>query len=372
MAKDYPKPYQRVKNRKPRTKNIYPEPVEGTNKKMNQKILGLFVKTNGVLSKPLFGGIAHIFMLHRVLPATQRDEYTFNKDLAISTEFLEKTILDLKHKGYQFISLDELYQILQTGKKPKRPCICITLDDGYRDNVTHGLPIFQKHQIPFTLYVTNSFPNRTAHYWWYWLENEVLKNTELTWENIPYELVALEQKKEAYNFFRPKFKNSNHVQRTKMIESFLQIAPEQIKIEGDQFALSWNEIKELSKEKLATIGAHTMHHVSLSHLSEEEMEWEIKTSKEEIEQYINKEVVHFSYPYGGLEDAGKREYTIAKKLGFHTATLNHPGNVFMQHKNNSWTLPRYALGDSVSQERITHSLNGIRHYAVNGWKKIIK
>lgn len=339
---------------------------------IEQKLLGLFVKTNGLLSKPLLGGIAHIFMLHRVLPEAKRNEFILNKDLAISTSFLELTIQDLKQKGYQFISLDELYQILQSGKKPARPCICITLDDGYRDNVTYALPIFQKHQVPFTVYVTNCFPNQEANLWWFWLENILIKSETITFQEEVMIIETQAQKQLVFDKIRGEIKNMTLDQINNISKSFFSKDKKDIVQETLDIALTWDELALLKKERLATIGAHTMNHLSLANQSFEDMVYQISQSKIELEEKLSIKIKHLCYPYGGLEDAGKREYAITKKLGFHTATLNHPGNVFLQHKNNSWTLPRYALGDFVSQERLSHSLNGIRHFAVNGWERVIK
>ena len=61
-----------------------------------RKILGFLVKTKGVLTTPFFGGNGLVFMLHRVLPETERNEFTLNKSLAITPEKLEEFILFFK------------------------------------------------------------------------------------------------------------------------------------------------------------------------------------------------------------------------------------------------------------------------------------
>lgn len=338
---------------------------------IEQKLLGLFVKTNGILSQKLFGGFAHIFMLHRVLPELERNKYTLNKDLAITPEYLERFILNGKKNGYRFISLDELHAILKSGKKPKQKCICVTLDDGYRDNVIYGLPIFKKHNVPFTIYVTNCFPNRTAHFWWYWLEEKIQNEAKIVWEGKTYVTQTEDQQRVAYNAIRESLKNASQAEREKYAEHFFGKTKNEIERSANELALSWEELSELKKEPLATIGAHTMHHLSLAHQTNEEMMFEVKQSKTELEEQLKIKIEHFAYPYGSLEDANQREFDWIKKLGFRTATLNHPGNVFMKSKNTTEKLPRYPLGNNTTDEKLTHYLNGIRHYAVNGWKKII-
>ena len=50
------------------------------------------------------------------------------------------------------------------GGEPKR--IAVTLDDGYRDNLEHAWPVFQKHRAPFTIFVCPGFTERKSELWW--------------------------------------------------------------------------------------------------------------------------------------------------------------------------------------------------------------
>ena len=54
------------------------------------------------------------------------------------------------------------------GGDPKR--IAVTLDDGYRDNAEHALPVFRRHGVPFTIFVCPGFCDRTSELWWEALE----------------------------------------------------------------------------------------------------------------------------------------------------------------------------------------------------------
>jgi peptidoglycan/xylan/chitin deacetylase (PgdA/CDA1 family) len=338
---------------------------------VNQKILGLFVKTNGIISKPLFGGIGHIFMLHRVLPDDLRNKYTINRELAITPAFLEQTIINLIKENYRFISLDELHVILEENRKINQKFICFTLDDGYRDNITYGLPIFEKFEIPLTIYVTNSFPNGTAHFWWYWLEEKVNRENELTWKNKIHPLKSEEQKLAIYNFLRSEIKKSNLLNRTKICSELFEKTPEQIQQECAEIALSWEELINYKSHELMTIGAHTMNHLSLANLSEEEMKSEIESGKLEMEEKLEIKIDHFAYPYGSFEDAGKREFDFVRQLNFKTATMNHPGNVFSGSYKSRTYLPRYPLGNNTNQKKLSNYLNGIHHFSTNEWKSAL-
>ncbi len=328
----------------------------------DQKIFNFFVKTNGVFSKPFYGGMGHIFMLHRVLPEPLRKHYSFNRDLAITPEYLEESICHLKRKDYRFVSLDEIHDILLNGKKITQKFVCLTLDDGYRDNIEYGFPVFKKHNIPFTIYVTNSFPNGTAHLWWYWLEDKINKSESFVFGDDIYTCCTDAEKQNTYNTLREKIKNMSYAERKIVVNNFFKLTEDEVKYQVQNIALSWEELKELSSEPLANIGAHTVNHLSLSNLTFEEASTEIIDSKHELEKILQQNIHHFAYPYGGLEDATDREWKIAAQAKFKTAVMNHPGNLFKNNNRTMMHLPRYPMGEKTTFELLNYHLNGITHY----------
>ena len=338
-----------------------------------RKILGLLVKTNGLFSAPLFAGRGLVFMLHRVLPESERNEFTLNKDLAITPEKLEEFLVFLKEKGYIFISLDTLENWLDNKLKLNKKFICLTFDDGYKDNLTHGLPILKKHQVPATIYITNCFPNGTALLWWYLFEihakssNQLLINTslgssEFYWKDENDAFGQFSKVSEAIKAIPGQELHSV------LCESF-GLSDAEIKQQCKEVALSWDEIKELSNEPLITIGAHTINHISVRHQEESLVVEEMKASKLEIEVKIGQQVKHFAYPFGGEYDVSKRDLAIAAKVGFKTSTLNQPGNIFKRNKKNKQALARMPLGNDTDMERMSNYLNGIYHFSENGLKR---
>ena len=64
--------------------------------------------------------------------------------------------------------------------------------------------------------------------------------------------------------------------------------------------LSKKQMREMAAYGI-DFGSHSITHSSLTSLDEKELHKEIKKSKKQIEQVINKEVVIFSYPYGNYD-----------------------------------------------------------------------
>lgn len=338
-----------------------------------QKILGLFVKTKGKLSARILAGQGLIFMLHRVLPEIEREQYNLNKDLAISPEKLEEYILFFKQKGYIFISLEDLSNWLDGRFKLQQKFICLTFDDGYRDNLIHGLPVLKKHQVPATIYVTNCLPNGTALLWWYYFEdyaqkfnrlilNSSLGQIEFSWNDSTEAFSQFQQISET-------IKSIPSEELKEVLKSSFTLTDEDIAKQSKAVSLSWDEIRLLSEEPLITIGAHTMSHVSVKQQNDEIVRFEMLNSKLEIELEIGKKVAHFAYPFGGEFDVSQRDLEIAASIGFKTSTLNQPGNIFKTNKSRQQALARMPLGNRTSEERLQHYMNGIYHFSVNGFKK---
>jgi len=294
-----------------------------------------------------YSGIATIFMLHRV-DKLDKNKLFPNENMKVSPEFLENFIRGLMENGYDFISLDELYDILKSGKKVKKKII-FTLDDGYKDNFYNAYNIFKKYKIPFTIYVTVAFPERKAVLWWYIIEEIILKNDKIilsdgkvfycrtpnekvdTFMNLRNIIMYELEQKNLLNELRNLFKNYN-------INWFEK---------NEELCMSWDEIINLSKDPIVTIGNHTVNHLVFSKLSENEILKEIIEANEMLEDKLGKKIEHFAYPFGDRKSVTKREMDIVKRLNFKTVVTTRFGNIFHKHADFcNCCLPRIMLTEN--------------------------
>jgi len=86
---------------------------------------------------------------------------------------------------------------------------------------------------------------------------------------------------------------------------------ERLSFKGKE-CMTWNEVRQLSKEGII-FGSHTVTHPQLSNLTEAEIEYEIKHSKEIIEDNLGSAIDTFSYPYK-FPDENKRFKTLLRDL----------------------------------------------------------
>ncbi len=293
---------------------------------------------NLLFNKP----IGMVYMLHRV-DSFDKSKLFPNENMKVTTDFLEEVILSLK-ETHEFISLDDLKAILDgTRRRLKKPFVVITLDDGYKDNFLNAFPIFQKYDIPFTVYIATSFPEKNALMWWYILEDIILKNDRVVLNSGEvFDCATPAQKVEVFMILRKKILDLPY---TGFNQSFIQMFGN-YNFDNDSFvremSLDWDQIVEMSKSPLCTIGAHTVTHCRLSVLTPQEMQAEIKESKRLIENYTGIYVKHFSYPFGTDNEVDEIVIDMLSQSEFTTATIAGGGEI-RKHGNNLYAIKRIML-----------------------------
>jgi peptidoglycan/xylan/chitin deacetylase (PgdA/CDA1 family) len=320
--------------------------------------------------RPFYAGAGLILMFHRVTPD---DGGPRNPTLEVTPQHLEEVILYFARRDYAFFSPDDLEAFLRGEKRADRPFVLFTFDDGYRDNLSHAYPIFQKHHIPFTIHLTTGLPDRTAVLWWTLLD-DLLAQGDLEFQasgkDYAFKTSTPEEDAAARAGLRKLLKYAD-------IQTFQQLVDLLFTQRGidphaktEELALSWDQVRELAADPLVTISAHTLNHYVLSGLSESDVREEIGGSKRILEQRLGRPVVHFAYPYGFRYEAGEREFRIAAECGFHTAMTTRTGNVFPAHAAHPLALPRYDMG-RIPVDQLDLVASGTMAMRVNRFKRVI-
>ncbi|HUD10865.1 MAG TPA: polysaccharide deacetylase family protein [Candidatus Saccharimonadia bacterium] len=91
---------------------------------------------------------------------------------------------------------------------------------------------------------------------------------------------------------------------------------------GDAY-LTWDQVRQLDKSGLITIGGHTIDHENLASLSTADQQYEIDASKTGIEQEIGHTIDDFAYPYGAYNDT---TIQLVQAAGYRTAVTTLPSN----------------------------------------------
>lgn len=294
-----------------------------------------------------FGGVGSILALHRVGEVTPSQNY-FSRQTNIHPDHLRRLIEFLIDRDYEIVSMTEVGRRL-AGKSPcGRKFVCLSFDDGYRDNYEEAFPICASFGIPMVVHVTTGFVRRTDPMWWLGLEQIVVENDvlELPWDGATLQLAALSpaQKRKAYGVAANLLKAAPGQRRRQVCEELGAIYGVSFMELTDRNTLTTPMIQEMRASGLVEFGAHTVSHANLLRLSAADARVEIAESRRDLEDSLGDEVRHFAFPYGRAGEAGSREFELCRELGFETAVTTRMGNLFPGHCDWMQALPRLTIG----------------------------
>jgi peptidoglycan/xylan/chitin deacetylase (PgdA/CDA1 family) len=92
-----------------------------------------------------------ILMYHRIIPAAHAGNSLGN--LVVPPDRFDAQLAAIKEAGWSTITLARLAEDIEAGIRPPKRTFVITIDDGYADGYTYGLPILQKHGFVATYFV---------------------------------------------------------------------------------------------------------------------------------------------------------------------------------------------------------------------------
>ena len=301
-------------------------------------------------------GRGAILTLHHVRPF-DAGRFHASAHLEITPEFLEALIVHLKRLGYEPIALAEVPARL-AAPPGAPPFVAFTLDDGYRDNLIHARPVFERHAVPFTVFATSGFITRERTVWWLTLEKLIADVDDLVWDTGDRRL--------RFACARPRAKAMtvrriadwmNSVDEDWAISILDRVAADNGVSSAavtDQEVMTVDELRTLARSPMATIGAHTWSHVNLRRVSQERLIDEIARGTSEVTDLLGTRPTVFAYPYGSRASTGVREFAAAHDFALAVTTM--PGTLSPAHLDHLGALPRI-------------SVNG--HYQKAAWVEVL-
>jgi peptidoglycan/xylan/chitin deacetylase (PgdA/CDA1 family) len=173
---------------------------------------------------PTWSGV-RILGYHRIAEA--------GDSLSVAPADFRAQMRALSESGATAVRLDDALELLRGPVRGRY--VCVTFDDGYRDNLIAAAPVLGEFGIPATIYLPSRIIDGALPFHWY--------------ENPPP-------------------------------------------------ALSWDEVGELVGGGLVDVQSHTLTHPLLPQVDAARSREEIVASKREIEQHVSYALTSFCYPAG--------------------------------------------------------------------------
>jgi peptidoglycan/xylan/chitin deacetylase (PgdA/CDA1 family) len=283
--------------------------------------------------------------------------------------FLAEIVEGLRRGGWELVTLDEALRRLSNGSAA-RPFAVLTFDDGYRDNLTRALPVLERLQAPFTVFVPTGAVTRELFAWWLALRALLVarQEIEIGCMGERFSCASLSDKVAAFDAVS-RWVAEDRRRTHDLMPTF---AAHGLSLEGlaEAYFLSEEELRTLAKHPLVTIGAHTTSHAALPALETEEARAEMADNKAFLENLLDREVLHFAYPYGaGRAARDGREPTLAREIGFASAVTTRTSPVFPRHRDNPHALPRIGVRPHETLGSLYYRASGLS-WALKAHKRL--
>ena len=273
-----------------------------------------------------------ILMFHRVLPNPD----PLMPEVPDAREF--ESQMRVLRRYFNVLSLKDAVAGLNGGRIAPRS-VCITFDDGYRDNLTVAAPILEKYELPATLFVASGFLD--GGMMWNDMLIEAARTTPVEFVDIerlelregPIDSAAARKKLAHALISAVKYLPLN--ERLEVAHDVVQRLDGQL---DRSLMLDTPELRELAKKNFE-IGAHTVNHPILARGTVESAREEIESNRTFLEEVLGRPVCAFAYPNGRPGgDYGLDHRNLVAELGFDYAVSTAWGTA--RSRDDRYQLPR--------------------------------
>ena len=230
-------------------------------------------------------------------------------------------------RHFEPVSLSDIVDSIQQGKELPENAIAITIDDGYRNFLLHGHPIFRRYRINTTMYAVTGFSDGRLWLWPDQIEFGLLHTPNefirviVNGEALGLPLTNPQDRTESGSLLLESLKTIPNQQRIHFMETFSALCRVEIPPQppADRSAMSWEDLRAVTEEGVE-IGCHTESHPIVSRLTDPiDLDREIRGAKQEMEERLGIPVRHFCYPNGRAIDVGQAAIRCVRESGYDSA-----------------------------------------------------
>jgi len=253
------------------------------------------------------------------------------------------------------LPLPEAARRLREGTVPAA-AVCITFDDGYRNNLDVATPVLQRYGLPATVFVMQNAIE--AGIMWNDLVIEAVRQAPATLDLSMVGLgnVALPPSAERVSFVLKVLEAFKYRSMRERWTGARELYQRIVAAPPPRLMLNESELHRLVQAGI-DVGGHTVNHPILATLPDDEARREIVDGAEWLARVIGRRPVSFAYPNGRPgRDFGATHMRIARDAGFELAVSTEWSCA--TRESDPYALPRVSFCDSPASRlpwRITRS-----------------
>ena len=299
-----------------------------------------------------------ILMLHGIMDEEVPSEWVPLRPQLSRKHF--RLILRILSSYYRFIELEEAFGMV-SGRLPFQPNrMVLTFDDGYRNQLKHGLPILREFNAPATIFLATGHIDSRKPFWFdrldYAIQHAHIAGRRLQAGNeiVQFHSHDRNDLRAAFKRLRDSAKKARRpdgvmVQEMESLaESLEQESGRRLSdiCEQDDWSalLTWPEIRTAAAQEAITFGSHTVDHTRIGCAEEDEIRRQLTLSKESIERQTDKECRYFCFPSGSFSQVS---LGVLKECGYEAAVTTQEG--LNRRGQNLFALNRISLPSSAGR-----------------------
>ncbi len=254
------------------------------------------------------GHVPLVIGYHRVVEDVAAAAKTDMPTLLTSAAMFEQHI-DWIGRHFQFVTLDEIGQHVESGEPFTQPVAAVTFDDGYRDVFEHAMPLLKRKGVPAAMFVVTDLVGSAEwqiHDRLYHLLDKAYDGWKDPWLGLTRVCAAADVNAIDIPGMRDASRNP-YSAVTKILPEISQAQTDRLMAVLDHTVgngtkvfprtADWPTIEAAHRTGF-TIGSHTRTHVWLAHETPERGLAELVESKRMLEDRLGAPVQHFAYPGG--------------------------------------------------------------------------
>ncbi len=265
-----------------------------------------------------------------------------------------KAIRRYENWGFEFISMEELLEIAKANFKSDKNWVHLTFDDGFESVYTVAYPYLRERRIPFSIFISTHHIESAERFYGYRIRCSLF-NTKRPVHIPGLELsMSADASREQRTAFGDRVTElSRRMNRSQLVELMGHIdsllAPQEWetcnRLYSEDRPLTVNLVRKLADDKLVHVGSHNRNHISLNrNVSEEDLVFELKESRDWLRRNLKANVLTYCYPYGTKEDFTLASKAICQRLGYELAFTSVTD--FISQKTDRYEIPRVGLSMS--------------------------
>ena len=264
-------------------------------------------------------GELRVLRYHRVIPDSER-ERVYRLGVSRRSFRAQVSHLARRHQVVDLAGAEAFIAGRETGPGMR---VLVTLDDGYRDNLTEALPELERARVPAVLFVTTGPVGRGVRFPWERLKR-VVDDPDRSALPLPGgDGISLGPRGRRRGIaFRRLHRWLGALERAEREAILVLWESRSSPDPRNDGPLSWPEVRRLAASGVA-IGSHTVEHPRLSRLEDAVLAWELRESRRRIEEEVGAPVRSLAYPSG---DHDARVVTGAGAAGYQIAFTTVAGS----------------------------------------------